>query len=311
MKALVTGGAGFIGSALARRLLEDDVETRVLDNFSTGYPDNVPPSAELFEGELGDEELLKRACAGVDVVFHQAALGSVPRSMETPLATHDSNVTGTLKLLIAATDAGVSRLIYASSSSVYGNTGEGLNHESATPNPLSPYAVSKLAAEYYCRTWSKTGLLETVCLRYFNVFGPGQDPNSRYAAVFPRFISALAAGEAPEVQWDGQQSRDFSFIDDVVHANVLAARAGSKAAGEVFNIAGGRSRTINEVLRAISDVVGRWIDPVHHPKRLGDVRASRGDISAARDVLGWEPKSEWQPAVEVTVQSLLQESHDT
>ncbi len=311
MRALVTGGAGFIGSALVRRLLADDVETRVLDNLSTGYRHNVPADADLFEGDLADEELLKRACAGIDIVFHQAALGSVPRSMETPLETHDSNVTGTLKLLIAAADAGAKRLIYASSSSVYGNTGGSVNHESAAPNPMSPYAVSKLAAEYYCRTWSRSRLLETVALRYFNVFGPGQDPASRYAAVFPRFVSALAAGRAPEIHWDGEQSRDFSFVDDVVQANLLAARAGPEAVGEVFNIAGGRSRTINEVLRTISVVVGVWIEPDQQPKRLGDVRSSRGDISAARHVLGWEPKAPWERSVEVTVEWLLQRSRET
>ena len=300
MRALVTGGAGFIGSSVARALLEAGHEVRVLDNFLTGHRDAVPDGTQLIEGDLRAPEDLARACEGIEVVFHQGALRSVPRSVDEPQLVEACNVAGTLNLLMAAERAGVRRLVYASSSSVYGDRDE-LEHEGLAPDPLSPYAVSKLAGEHYCRAWTKLGRLPTVSLRYFNVFGPGQHRESKYAAVFPAFIGALAAGEPPELHWDGEQSRDFTYIDDVVASNVAAASAPAAADGEVFNIGGGKPRTVNEVLGAVSDAIGTWIEPAHMPRRAGDVRHTRADISRAREVLGWEPKADWADAVAATV----------
>lgn len=299
----MTGGAGFIGSALARRLVEAGDDVRVLDNLSTGHRANVPPGCELLEVDVRDADALADACRDVEVVFHQAAIGSVPRSIDDPLGSHDSNATGTLNLLVAATGAGVRRFVYASSSSAYGDTGGSINVETLPPNPMSPYAVTKLAGEHYCRAWTRVKGLSTVSLRYFNVFGPGQDPTSRYAALFPRFIAALSEGKAPEVHGDGEQSRDFTFVEDVVRANLLAASAGEEASGQVCNIGGGRPRTVNEVLAAVSGVLGRWIDPVHTPPRPGDVRRSHADISRARELLGWVPAAGWDEAVRATVGS--------
>ena len=301
MRALVTGGAGFIGSAIARELVARGDRVRVLDNFLNGSRSAVPDGVELVEGDLRSPEDLRAACRGVEVVFHQAAVRSVPRSVDEPVLVEECNSLGTVQLLDAAAGAGVRRLVYASSSSVYGDVGEDLNREDRAPDPQSPYAVSKLAGEHYCRVWTRLGRLSTVSLRYFNVFGPGQAADSKYAAVFPAFCSALVAGRAPEVHWDGEQSRDFTFIDDVVRANLLAAEAGADADGEVVNIAGGRPRTVNEVLAAVSGAVGRWIDPEHLPRRAGDVRRTHADISRARRLLGWEPRAEWESSVRATV----------
>ncbi len=306
MRALVTGGGGFIGSALARRLLDYGWRVRVLDNFLTGREENVPPGCELVRGDLRDPNAVRAACREMEVVFHQAALRSVPRSVDDPLLSQSCNVTGTLNLLMAAEEAGVGRVVYASSSSVYGEIAEPLNREDMAPDPQSPYAVSKLAAEHYCRVWTSLKGLSTVSLRYFNVFGPGQNPESKYAAVFPAFISALAAGSAPEVHWDGEQSRDLTYIDDVVSANVLAAQAGPQADGSVVNVGAGRAKSVNEVLEAVSAAVGRWMDPVHRPKRFGDIRRTHADVSRARELLGWEPRAEWEEAVRATVTWFLQ-----
>ncbi|MEA2452254.1 MAG: UDP-glucose 4-epimerase [Actinomycetota bacterium] len=300
MKALVTGGAGFIGSSVAKGLLERGDEVRVIDNLSTGFREAIPTGVEFFEGDLRNLDDVRKACTDIEVVFHEAAIRSVPKSVDNPLDSNDSNVTGTLTLLIGASEEGVSRLVYASSSSVYGDRGDEVNKEDMAPNPMSPYAVSKLSGELYCRAWTHLGRLSTVSLRYFNVFGPGQHPESKYSAVFPGFISALKAGKAPEVHWDGEQSRDFSFIDDVVSANIAAGTT-SGIDGEVFNIGGGDPKTVNEVLKSVSDAMGVWIDPVSLPKRSGDVRHTRADISKARSMLSWEPVAEWDASVKATV----------
>lgn len=302
MTALVTGGAGFIGSALARRLLAGGHEVRVLDNLSTGSADGVPEDAEFVEGDLRDLEVCRKAADACDVVFHQAALPSVPRSIEDPLTTNEVNVGGTLNLLAAAAQGGCRRFVYASSSSVYGDPPEALRIESQRPLPISPYAASKLAGEHYIAAFAAAMGLATVSLRYFNVFGPGQDPHSKYAAVFPRFIAALLRGEAPEIYGDGEQTRDFTFIDDVVEANLLAAAAPPEADGEAFNVGAGRPRSVNETLRAISEAAGVWTDPIFSPPRPGDVRHSLADLTRSRAVLRYDPKAEWEGAVAATVE---------
>lgn len=301
MKCLVTGGAGFIGSAIAQALLEQGNSVKVFDNLVNGFAENVPQGAQFIHEDLRDLNAVKAACPDVDVIFHQAAIRSVPKSVDDPFASNESNVTGTLNLLDCAAHAGVKRLIYASSSSVYGDTGGVANLETMAPNPQSPYAVSKLAGEHYCRVWTRLGWLPTVSLRYFNVFGPGQRPDSKYSAVFPAFISALSEDRAPEVHWDGEQSRDFTFIDDVVSANLAAASAGPKADGVVFNVGGGAPKTINEVLKAVSYAMGKSVDPVLRPRRSGDVRDTRADISLAQSLLSWNPRADWLDAVRQTV----------
>lgn len=298
---LVTGGAGFIGSNIARTALAAGTPVRVLDSLITGHREAVPEGAEFVLGDLRDPEVAAKACEGVDVVFHEAALGSVARSVDNPVLTEECNVVGTINVLRAAQQAGVRRVVYASSSSAYGGVGEGLQREDAVPHPRSPYAVSKLAAEYYCKVWTGLHGLSTVSLRYFNVFGPGQRSDSVYAAVFPRMIAALAEGRPPEVHWDGEQSRDFTFVGDVVAANLAAAAADARADGGVFNIGGGTPKTINQTLETISSVMGRWIDPVRTPMRVGDVRTSLADGSRAREILGWAPQVAWEDAVAATV----------
>ncbi|MGH2787978.1 MAG: NAD-dependent epimerase/dehydratase family protein [Actinomycetota bacterium] len=301
MRTLVTGGAGFIGSSVCRLLLERGHSVRALDNFLTGFRENVVPGVELFEGDLRGMEHVRRACRDIEVVFHQGAVRSVPRSVDDPLLSETSNVVGTLHVLLAAQAEGVRRVVYASSSSIYGDNEDAINGEDLPPQPLSPYALSKFAGERYCQIWTRLHGLSTVSLRYFNVFGPGQHPESRYAAVFPAFVSALVRGIAPEVHWDGEQSRDFTYIDDVVRANLLAAEANEIIDGEVINIGGGRPRTVNQVLADVSDAVGRWIDPDLKPKRAGDVRRTHADISKADRLLGWKPESDWHEAVAATV----------
>ncbi len=300
MRALVTGGAGFIGSNIARALVERGDDVTVIDNMFGGREDAIPEGARLVRGDLRDAALLEDLC-DVDVIFHQAAVKSVPRSLDQPLLTHDSNVNGTVNLLLAAEKHSVSRLVYASSSSVYGDVGDQRNVETMAPNPRSPYAASKLTGEYYCKVWSDLGRLPTTVLRYFNVFGPGQHPESKYSAVFPAFISALSEGRAPEVFGDGKQARDFTFIDDVVEANLRAASAPA-AEGTLMNIASGNPRSVNDVLRSVADELGTWIDPVHSPERPGEIRNSYADITRARRVLSWEPRVEWTEAVKATVE---------
>ena len=299
---LVTGVGGFIGSSIARALLQQGWTVRGVDNFLTGSEDDVPPGVDLVRGDLRDLETAKSVCKGVETVWHQAAVRNVARSIEEPLLTESCNVNATINLLLGADEAAVRRVIYASSSSVYGDVAGSANFEDQPLDPRSPYAVSKLSAEQYCRVWTRVKGLSTVSLRYVNVFGPGQNPDSKYSAVFPGFISALTEDRAPEVHWDGEQSRDFTYIDDVVRANLMAGDAGPEADGTVMNIAGGGSKSVNDVLRAVSEKVGKWIEPDHLPMRAGDVRRSRADISRAESLLGWKPQAQWDEAVAETVQ---------
>jgi UDP-glucose 4-epimerase len=291
VKTLVTGGGGFIGSNLVRALLERGDEVRVLDNFATGSRANLAGlegDVDLVEGDLRSYERVHAAVRGVEVVFHQGALPSVPRSVQDPLTTTAVNVEGTLNVLLAARDEGVRRIVNASSSSVYGNTGELPRVETQAPDPISPYAVAKLAAERFCTSFSRVYGMEIVSLRYFNVFGPRQDPTSQYAAVVPRFIAAIAGGEPVTIHGDGEQSRDFTFVDNVVGANLLAAGA-DKATGEILNVATGRSITVNALADAIGALVGKPVEKRFEPAREADVHASWADLGEAGRVLGYEP----------------------
>jgi len=300
----VTGGAGFIGSNIVGRLVADGEEVRVIDDFSTGKAKNLhglESSITLFKGSVCDESLLKDAFAGADYVLHQAALASVQRSVEDPVATNEVNVGGTLKVLCAARDQGVRRVVYASSSAVYGDTPEMPKHEEMAPCPLSPYAVSKLAGEYYCRMFSTIFGLETVSLRYFNVFGPRQSPQSQYAAVVPIFIRRIVEGRSPQVYGDGGQSRDFTYVDNVVEANLLAARA-QGAAGAVCNVGCGQRRTLNELLQLLAELTGLPVEPHYGPDRTGDVRHSLADISLARRLIGYEPHTGFEEGIRRTIE---------
>ena len=300
---LVTGGAGFIGSNIVEALVRRGEGVRVLDNFSTGKRENIEPflgQIELIEGDLRRPEDVRRAVQGVRWVLHQGAVASVPRSVAHPLETIEVNVTGTLNLLIEAHDAGVGRLVFASSSAVYGDTPELPKREEMLPDPLSPYAASKLIGEYYCRLFQQLYGLETVALRYFNVFGPRQDPASTYAAVVPKFIERLVQGAPPEIHGDGLQTRDFTFVADAVRANLLACEAPSEAAGRIFNIACHQQVSILDLFRMIRDAVrlrspqasgAAGIEPAYALPRAGDVRDSFADITLARELLGYEP--EW------------------
>jgi len=288
---LVTGGCGFIGSHIAEALVRRGDRVRVLDNLSTGKVANLEPcggKVELLRGDLTDPVAVAEAVHGVDCVFHEAALASVPRSVEAPLETHAACVTGTLTLLDAARRAGVRRLVYAASSSAYGDRPTSPKHESDLPLPISPYGAAKLAAELYCQAFTATYNFETVALRYFNVFGPRQDPDSPYSAVIPLFLTAMLAGRRPTIYGDGHQSRDFTFVSNVVHGNLLAADAPS-VAGRVFNIANGRATSLLELLAQLNGLLGLRIEPIHAPPRAGDIRESLADITAARQALGYEP----------------------
>jgi len=300
---LVTGGAGFIGSNIVEELVQRGERVRVLDNFSTGRRDNVAPfisHIELVEGDLLDLATVRQAVEGVDYVLHQAALPSVQRSVEDPLTTHTNNTTGTLNLLLAARDAGAKRLVFASSSSVYGDTPTLPKEESMLPRPKSPYAASKLTGEHYCRIFTEVYGLETVCLRYFNVFGPRQDPSSQYAAVIPLFITAMLQGRPPTIYGDGLQSRDFTYVADVVQANLSAAIAPG-IAGQVFNIACGRSHTLLDLISLLNDILNTTIAPVHAAPRAGDVRHSLADITAAREAFGYRPLVSFEEGLRRTV----------
>jgi nucleoside-diphosphate-sugar epimerase len=300
--ALVTGGGGFIGSALVKRLLHDGQAVRVLDNFATGHRSNledVLDEIELIEGDLQSYERVHNAVRGCDFAFHLGALPSVPRSIQDPLTSNATNVVGTLNVLLAARDEGVKRVVYASSSSLYGASTELPKREDMHPLPIAPYAVSKLAAEGYCRAFHQVYGLETVALRYFNVFGPGQDPQSQYAAVIPNFITAALDGGRPLVHGDGEQSRDFTYVDNAVDANLLAATAPG-AAGEAFNIACGERTSLNEIVARLSTLVGREIESVNTDPRPGDVRHSLADISKAREVLGYAPAVDFEEGLRRT-----------
>jgi UDP-glucose 4-epimerase len=288
-KVLVTGGAGFIGSHLARALHARDHSVRVLDDFSSGKRANLADlegRIEIIEGSVLDEATLDRAFDGVEIVYHEAAVPSVPRSMAEPVTSHHANATGTLNVLEAARRKSVRRVVYAGSSSAYGETPTLPKIESMATAPLSPYAVSKLAGEHYCQVYARAFGVETVVLRYFNVFGPRQDPNSQYAAVIPRFVTAALEGRRPIIFGDGSQSRDFCFIENVIEANLLAADA-REASGRVFNVACGRATDLNTVVKLIAETLGVPLEPTYETGRVGDVKHSLADISAARQFLGY------------------------
>jgi UDP-glucose 4-epimerase len=289
---LVTGGAGFIGSHIVEALLERGDRVRVLDDLSTGSLTNLGAMREridFIEASLTDAAAVEQAVQGVDCIFHEAALASVPRSVERPLDTHEACVTGTLVLLDAARRGGVRRLVYAASSSAYGDLPAASKRETDLPLPISPYGAAKLAGEFYCQAFTATYGFETVCLRYFNVFGPRQDPASPYSAVIPLFISALLAGRQPTIYGDGLQSRDFTYVRNVVDGNLLAADA-PPAVGRVFNLANGRSTTLLALLAALNEMLGTQIEPIFAPPRVGDVRESMADITEARKHLNYEPQ---------------------
>lgn len=289
---LVTGAAGFIGSNLVEALLTSGESVRGLDNFLTGKRANLAglPAAEFVEGDVRDLETCRQACEGVEYVLHQAALGSVPRSVADPLTSNACNVTGTLNILVAARDAGVKRLVFAASSSAYGDTPTLPKVETMPPRPLSPYALMKLAGEEYARLFTALYGFETVSLRYFNVYGRRQDPLGAYAAVIPRFAAALLKGAIAEIHGDGEQTRDFTYVDDVVQANLKACSAPAAACGQVFNIAFGDRISLNDLYREIARLLGSTQEPRHIAPRAGDVRDSLADIAKARSLLGYAPQ---------------------
>jgi UDP-glucose 4-epimerase len=287
----VTGGAGFIGSHLVDRLVADGHEVRVLDDFSSGRELNLKHThaeIELIRGSICDPEAVAQATAGCDVVFHEAAVPSVPRSVAEPVRTNRVNIDGTLQVLEAARQNGVRRVVFAASSSAYGDTETLPKVESMPATPRSPYALQKYAGEIYCRLYHELYSLETVALRYFNVFGPRQNPESEYAAVIPRFIRACLRGERPRIYGDGEQTRDFTFVADVVEANVLAAHA-PRAKGAVINVAGGRRTSLNQLFEAIRKQTGAQVEAIHEPARVGDVRHSLAGLDRARELLGYAP----------------------
>ena len=306
-RVLVTGGSGFIGSNLVRALLERGDDVRVLDNFSTGLRENLAgleDDVAVVEGELRSYERVHNAVRGVEVVFHQGALPSVPRSIQDPLTTNAVNVEGTLNVLLAARDEGVRRVVFASSSSVYGDTAALPQREDAAPSPIAPYGVAKLAAERYCSTFSRAYSIETVALRYFNVFGPRQNPLSQYAAVVVKFIHLVSAGEPVPIEGDGETSRDFTYVSNVVDANVLAADA-EGVNGRVLNVAAGGSHTINELADTIGRLLERPVEKQYGPARPGDIRASWADISEAQRLLGYEPEVGFEEGLRRTADFLL------
>lgn len=311
MRVLVTGGAGFIGSNLVDALLEEGNEVCVLDDLSSGYRENVSSGAQLIEGDVADQEVVRKAVEGVDQVYHQAAHRAVLRSVHDPLATDRANTHGTLTVLKACVDAGVPRIVYASSSSVYGGSAPMPTPETAPKNPRSPYAVSKLAAEHYCRVFSELHGLETVSLRYFNVYGARQRPDSAYAAVIPLFIDALSRREPPIVHGDGRQSRSFCYIDDVVAANLAAGRAPAEACqGQAYNIAGAGSQSLLDLLAILGAILGVDPQPVHTDPRPGDVRHTFADISLAAEALGHKPQVGFEEGLRRTVAWFAHARHE-
>ena len=300
---LVTGGAGFIGSNIVEDLLKSREKVRVFDNFSTGKRDNILPfleKIELIEGDIRSYHVVREAVDGVDFVLHQAALPSVPRSIKDPISSNGVNTGGTLNILNAALDAKVKRVVYASSSSIYGNSKVLPKRENMIPYPLSPYAVSKLGGEQYCQVFSNIYGLETVCLRYFNVFGPRQDPHSQYSAVIPKFIELMAKEKSPTIYGDGEQSRDFTFVSNVVKANLLAAHKDG-VVGEVFNIAFGKRSSINNLVQELNKIFEMNIQAIHTNPKKGDVRHSLADITKARNFLSYNPSIDFQVGLRKTV----------
>jgi nucleoside-diphosphate-sugar epimerase len=290
-KFLVTGGAGFIGSNICKRLVAEGCFVRVVDNLLTGKRSNLASmmdKIEFVEADMGVPEVARSVVKGIDVILHEGALPSVPRSVDDPALTHQHCVDATFALLLAARDAGVKRFVYAASSAAYGDTPTLPKVETMAPNPLSPYAVGKLVGEYYCSVFSKVFGLETIALRYFNVFGPQQDPASQYAAAIPAFVTAILRNQPPTIYGDGEQSRDFTYVDNVVQANLLAARA-KQTHGEVVNIACGEAVTVNAIIGMINQLLGKNVKPIYAPARAGDVKHSLADITAARKLIGFEP----------------------
>ncbi len=301
-KVVITGGAGFIGANLAEELVKQH-EVVVIDDLSTGRIENIEhllnnESFKFIKRSITDLNLLKQTLKDVDCIFHQAAIPSVQRSLENPLATNEVNVKGVLNVLIAAKDCGVKKVVYASSSSVYGDTPELPKRVDMKPNPMSPYAVSKLAGEYYCKAFSEIYRIKTVCLRYFNVYGPKQDPTSEYAAVIPRFITRILSNQPPVIFGDGDQTRDFTFVKDVVKANILAMENNVEG---IFNTACGQRISINELANKIMEIVGIKLNPVYDKPRPGDVRHSLADISLAKQKLGYVPEYSLERGLEVTI----------
>jgi nucleoside-diphosphate-sugar epimerase len=304
MAYLVTGGAGFIGSHIVEELVRRGEKVRVLDNFITGKRENIAAFRdliELIEGDIRNLKTCRQALGGVDYVLHQAALPSVPRSIEDPLLTNEINVKGTLNLLLASHEAKVKRFVFASSSSVYGDDPNLPKKEGSEGIPLSPYAASKFVGEKYCQVFSEIYGLETISLRYFNIFGPRQDAFSQYAAAIPLFITKVLANESPEIFGDGEQSRDFTYVANAVEANLRAVEAPPEASGGVFNIACGERTTVNTLAREINKLVGISRGPIYAEPRLGDIRHSFADISKARRVLGFEPKVSFRLGLKKTV----------
>jgi len=302
---LITGIGGFIGSSLARAILSRGEHVRGVDNFSTGKRENLTEILDRIdfrEADIGDLDAMRQACAGADFVLHQAAIPSVPKSVEDPLASNRANIDGTVNVLVAARDAKVKRVVYAASSSAYGDTPTLPKHEAMTPDPISPYAVAKLASEHYMVSFYRCYQLETVSLRYFNIFGPRQDPSSPYSGVLAKFITQMLRGEQPTIFGDGEQSRDFTYIDNAVEANLLACHApANHAAGQVFNVATGRRVTLNETFKALQGLTSYSGSPRYGPDRSGDIKHSLADISKAEAGLGYKPKVNFEEGLRRTV----------
>jgi UDP-glucose 4-epimerase len=302
---LITGIGGFIGSSLARELLQRGEQVRGVDNFSTGRRENLTQilgHIDFRDADILDLDAMKSACAGVDYVLHQAAIPSVPKSVLDPLGSNRANVDGTLNLLVAARDAKVKRVVYAASSSAYGDTPTLPKHEAMTPDPISPYAVAKLASERYMISFYRCYGLETVALRYFNIFGPRQDPSSPYSGVLAKFITMMLGGKQPTIFGDGEQSRDFTYIDNAVEANLLACKApAAQAAGKVFNVATGRRITLNEIFKLLQNLTSYSGSPIYGDERGGDIKHSLADISSAEKNLGYKPKINFEDGLKRTV----------
>jgi nucleoside-diphosphate-sugar epimerase len=314
MTYLITGGAGFIGSNIAKELLTRGEKVRVLDNFSTGRRTNLDEfegnaNFQIVEGDLRSFHLVRQAVEGVDYILHQGALPSVPRSINDPITSNDVNILGTLNILEAAKEFSVKRVVFASSSSVYGNNPTLPKVESMPVSPLSPYAVTKYASERYFQVFHSIYGLETVAIRYFNVFGPNQDPNSEYSAVIPKFIKLILADKEPVIYGDGMQSRDFTYVENNVNANLLACKA-SGAAGEVFNIACGNRYTLNDLVEGINKILGKNIEPKYIETRAGDVKHSLADISKAQKILGYEVKTDFYQGLEKTIDFYIRKDRD-
>jgi nucleoside-diphosphate-sugar epimerase len=302
---LITGIGGFIGSSLARALLATNEQVRGVDNFATGKCENLQeilPRIDFHEADILDLDAMHKACAGIDFVLHQAAIPSVPKSVLDPVGSNRANVDGTVNVLVAARDAKVKRVVYAASSSAYGDTPTLPKHEAMTPDPISPYAVAKLASERYMISFFRCYGLETVSLRYFNIFGPHQDPSSQYSGVLAKFITQMLRGEQPSIYGDGEQSRDFTYIDNAVEANLLACHADSQAAGKVFNIATGRRVTLNETFQLLRGMTSYKGQPNYGPERGGDIKHSLADISQAEKYLGYKPKVDFEAGLLKTVE---------